>query len=78
MSTGIEFQIMMPMVNAPFRFYWAYNPMILRQYVTKPVVADRSYFPNEYTYAMAAAIVGRPLRFFEDRTTFRFTISRTF
>ncbi len=25
-STGVELQVMMPVVNAPFRLYWAYNP----------------------------------------------------
>ncbi len=78
MSTGVEFQIMMPVVNAPFRFYWAYNPSILRQYVPKPIVADRSYFPNEASYLYSAAAVGQPIQFYEKRSTFRFTISRTF
>ena len=27
MSTGLELQVMLPVVNAPFRIYWAYNPM---------------------------------------------------
>ena len=26
-STGIELQVMMPVIQAPFRFYWAYNPL---------------------------------------------------
>ena len=25
-STGLELQVLMPVVNAPFRVYWAYNP----------------------------------------------------
>ena len=29
MSTGLELQVMMPVINAPFRVYWAYNPLIL-------------------------------------------------
>ena len=27
MSTGLELQVLMPVVNAPFRIYWAYNPL---------------------------------------------------
>src|SRR5207237_422744 len=27
MSTGLELQMFLPVINAPFRIYWAYNPM---------------------------------------------------
>src|SRR5207302_3196817 len=27
MSTGLELQVFLPVVNAPFRIYWAYNPV---------------------------------------------------
>src|SRR5580693_5088791 len=29
MSTGLELQMFLPVVNAPFRIYWAYNPLRL-------------------------------------------------
>jgi len=29
MSTGLELQTMLPVVNAPFRIYYAYNPLRL-------------------------------------------------
>ena len=29
MSTGLELQVFLPIVNAPFRVYWAYNPLRL-------------------------------------------------
>ena len=29
-STGLELQVLMPVVNAPFRVYWAYNPTIVQ------------------------------------------------
>ena len=77
-STGIELQVMMPVVNAPFRFYWAYNPLRVDQYLQPPIVADRSLFPNGTSYVQAVAPYGTPLPFFEKRSTFRFTISRTF
>jgi outer membrane protein insertion porin family len=77
-STGVELQIMMPVVNAPFRLYWAYNPTILQDFLQPPIVADRSFFPNQATFLNSVALVGRPTPWFEKRSTFRFTISRTF
>jgi outer membrane protein insertion porin family len=69
---------MMPVVNAPFRLYWAYNPTIVEQYLQPPVVADRSYFPNTATFLNSLAQFGRPQPFFEKRTLFRFSVGRTF
>ncbi len=77
-STGLELQIMMPVVNAPFRLYWAYNPHIVRRFLQPPVVTDRSYFPNEASFIHSVALYGQAFPFFEERKTFRFTISRTF
>jgi outer membrane protein insertion porin family len=77
-STGLELQVMMPVVNAPFRLYWAYNPTIVRTWLQQPVVVDRSFFPNETTFNSAVALYGTPRPFYEKRRTFRFTISRTF
>jgi outer membrane protein insertion porin family len=78
MSTGVEFQIMMPVVNAPFRFYWAYNPSRVNTFLQAPIVADRSYFPNAASFFANASRVGRAFPFVEDKSTFRFTVSRTF
>jgi outer membrane protein insertion porin family len=78
MSTGLELQVLMPVVNAPFRIYWAYNPLRVDQYLQPPIVADRSYFPNAATFANALATFGLPQPFFEKASTFRFTIGRTF
>ncbi|HYL38798.1 MAG TPA: outer membrane protein assembly factor BamA [Bryobacteraceae bacterium] len=77
-STGLELQVLMPVVNAPFRVYWAYNPSVFRGYLQPPIAADRSMFPNNITYNNAIASVGQPFPFFEQRSTFRFTIGRTF
>ena len=49
-STGIELQVLMPVVNAPFRLYWAYNLSIVNTTLQPPVAADRSFFPNNATY----------------------------
>ncbi|HEY2017945.1 MAG TPA: outer membrane protein assembly factor BamA [Bryobacteraceae bacterium] len=77
-STGLELQVMLPVVNAPFRLYFAYNPSVVREYLQPPIVADRSSFPNAATFANAVASYGQAYPFFEKRTMFRFTIGRTF
>jgi outer membrane protein insertion porin family len=35
-STGLEIQVIMPVVNAPFRLIFAYNPLRLNQIITRP------------------------------------------
>ena len=77
-STGVELQIMMPVVNAPFRLYWAYNPTTFDGVLAPPVVLDRSVFPNQATYLYSLVSFGRVTQYPERRTMFRFTISRTF
>jgi outer membrane protein insertion porin family len=77
-STGLEIQVMLPVVNAPFRVYWAYNPLTVREYIQPPVVADRAFFPNQATYNNAVTSIGTAYPYFERRDLFRFTIGRTF
>jgi outer membrane protein insertion porin family len=77
-STGLELQVMLPVVNAPFRLYFAYNPSVVREYLQPPIVADRSSFPNNATFLNSIATYGQAYPFYEKRTMFRFTIGRTF
>jgi outer membrane protein insertion porin family len=77
-STGVELQVMLPVVQAPFRIYWAYNPSVVREYIQPPIVFDRSYFPNAATFNSAIVSNGNSFGFFEKRTLFRFTVGRTF
>ena len=77
-STGIELQVMLPIVQAPFRVYFAYNPSVVRQYLQPPLVADRALYPNYATFANSVASFGQAIPFFEKRTMFRFTIGKTF
>jgi outer membrane protein insertion porin family len=77
-SVGPELQVLLPVVNAPFRVYWAYNPTTLRQYIQPPLAADRSMFPNQATFVQAVGQFGQAYPFFEKRDTFRFTVGRTF
>ena len=45
MSTGIEFQVMLPVINAPFRIYYAYNAMRLHGTASAPIAITRAMFP---------------------------------
>jgi len=97
-STGIEFNINLPIVQAPFRLYWAYNPVRFHQTIVAPY--DSINMHNLYLQCQALGLTdplkpnscdpiiltpispylvnpGR-LNYFEPRSTFRFTISRTF
>lgn len=78
MSTGVELQVMLPVVNAPFRIYWAYNPLVMREFLQPPIVADRSYFPNQTSFLNAIQQTAQGFTWREQRSTFRFTIGRTF
>jgi outer membrane protein insertion porin family len=78
-STGLELQVMLPVVNAPFRVYFAYNPTNVREYLQPPIVADPSLFPNNATFQATKALFNPAnFPFFEQNTTFRFTVGRTF
>ena len=78
-SAGLELQVMLPVVNAPFRVYFAYNPTTVREYLQPPIVADRSLFPNNATFLNSINSSNQAYYpFFERRTTFRFTVGRTF
>jgi outer membrane protein insertion porin family len=77
-SSGIELQVLLPVVQAPFRIYWAYNPLRVEQNLQPPIVADRAMFPNNATFLNAIASFGQGYPFAEQAHTFRFTIGRTF
>ncbi|MCU1335301.1 MAG: surface antigen [Bryobacterales bacterium] len=77
-STGIELQVLMPVFNQPFRIYWAYNPTRVQEFLQPPIVADRSYFPNQASFVNSLLTFGQPQPFFEKKSQFRFTIGRTF
>ncbi len=76
-STGIELQVLMPVVNAPFRLYWAYNLSYVNTTLHPPVVADRSFFPNDFTYQQALQAFGLNIPYNERRSLFRFSVGRT-
>jgi outer membrane protein insertion porin family len=82
MSTGLELQVMLPVINAPFRIYWAYNPLRLDSTATSPTAITRSMFPagaaGDYTYQQAINSFASNFTLREPRKTFRFTVATTF
>jgi outer membrane protein insertion porin family len=82
MSTGLELQVMLPVINAPFRIYWAYNPLRLDTSATAPTAITRDMFPvgaaGDYTYQRAVNTYGSEFMLREPRKTFRFTVATTF
>jgi len=78
MSTGAELQVRVPRINAPLRFYLAYNPLSFRGILKPPASFDQSYFPNYATFLNASNTVGVPMPLLERRFTLRFSIGRTF
>jgi outer membrane protein insertion porin family len=94
-SAGIEFVIQLPIVQAPFRIYYAYNVHRL----SEGLVAQDPFFnqsdinnlkltldpvdPTLFPFVVKPqldSVVNNPgrLNYFEPKTTFRFTVSRTF
>ncbi|WP_255462422.1 outer membrane protein assembly factor BamA [Granulicella sp. WH15] len=92
MSNGAELQVILPVVNAPFRLYYAYNPLrlykSLPQQLALPLTAPagqpvfRDLFPNtgagQFTYQEAVQLYGADYLLREPRKTFRLTVSTTF
>ena len=82
MSTGLELQVIMPIVNAPFRIYYAWNPLRLNSQTVVPNQITRSMFPvggaGDVTYQQALAAYAPSYFLREPASTFRFTVSTTF
>lgn len=86
MSNGAELQVILPIVNAPFRIFYAYNSLRLYKDVPQALATDnatfRSFFPNsgagQFTYLQAIQLYGSDYTLREPRKTFRLTVSTTF
>ncbi len=77
-SVGLELQVLMPVVNAPFRLYWAYNLSYVNTNLVPPFPLTPGDFPNMATYQNAVQTYGIPLPLDERRSSFRFSVGRTF
>ncbi|MBV9183590.1 MAG: outer membrane protein assembly factor BamA [Acidobacteria bacterium] len=86
-STGLELQVFLPVVNAPFRIYWAYNPLRLNDLSQSPVPITRSMFPQcpgplcgagDYSFQLTRNTFSPQYQLREPRKTFRFSVGTTF
>jgi outer membrane protein insertion porin family len=93
MSNGAYLSVVLPVVNAPFTIYYAYNPLRLfrdlPQKLAVPVYCApgvtacfRNFFPEseagDYTFQQALQFYGADYILREPRKTFRLTISTSF
>jgi outer membrane protein insertion porin family len=82
MSTGLELQVLAPIINQPFRIYYAYNPLALNTFANSPNLITRSMFPlgaaGDFSFHQALSAFEPGYRLREPRSTFRFTVSTTF
>lgn len=82
MSVGLQLTVFLPIVNAPFRVYWAYNPLRLDEVANSPVPITRGMFPQgaagDYTFQLARNSFSPQYLLREPRKTFRFTVATTF
>lgn len=92
-STGIEFVVFLPIVRAPFRFYYAYNPTRLNETIQGPLgayylsPAEIASLPPGTLQSQVIPVLAQmlnqqvqrfPTGLVEPRSTFRFTVGRTF
>lgn len=80
-STGLELQVLMPVVNAPFRLYYAYNLSYVDTNLHVPAafsIYDPFAATNETTLRIAAAALGQAIPWDERHSLFRFSVGRTF
>ena len=86
MSNGAEIQVVLPIVNAPFRLFYAYNPLRMYETLPQQLAVDpatfQSFFPNSgagrFSYAQALQLYGADYILREPRKTLRLSVSTTF
>jgi outer membrane protein insertion porin family len=81
-STGLELQVILPIVNAPFRIYYAYNPLRLNTTTNLTNQISRGLFPagaaGDFTFNQAQQAFAPNYVLREPAKTFRFTVATTF
>jgi outer membrane protein insertion porin family len=93
MSNGAELQVILPIVNAPMRIYYAYNPLRLYKDLPQQLAIPQTCAPGQtacfknlfptsdaglFTYQQAVQLYGADYILREPRKTFRLTVSTTF
>ena len=81
-SIGAQISVLAPIINAPIRVYYAYNPLRLDKNVGGYDLITRGMFPaggaGDYSYARATQLYGALYELREPAKTFRLTVSTTF
>jgi outer membrane protein insertion porin family len=92
-STGAELVVQLPIIQAPFRIYYAFNLNRLHEQISAPtnfieqsdidLVKNNPLLKDFYRFQFAPTLnqfISNPgrLNYFEPLRTFRFTVSRTF
>ena len=81
-SAGGELDVMMPIINAPFRLYYAVNPLKLFTIFSRQDLITRSMFPpgeaGDYSFALANQFYNGLYVLREPSKTFRLTVATTF
>jgi outer membrane protein insertion porin family len=90
MSNGAELQVILPIVNAPFRIFYAYNSLRLFKDLPQQLAVPnsgpnntfQSFFPTsgagQFSYQEAVQFYGANYTLREPRKTLRLTVSTTF
>ncbi len=92
MSTGLELEVMMPVIHQPFRVYYAFNPLRVDENILPPTLFDKQDFLNQIpaayqnnpavqsalAFTMRRLTAGAPEPFQEAPHVFRFTVGTTF
>lgn len=94
-SAGVELEVVLPVVNAPFRFYYAYNYLRLNETIVPPL-GGYSLTPTQIAALPPGVLETQiqpqlnklllqsqssqtlPPSLLEPKSTFRFTVGRTF
>ncbi|MDR3746125.1 MAG: outer membrane protein assembly factor BamA [Acidobacteriaceae bacterium] len=86
MTSGAELQVILPIVNAPFRIFYGFNDLRLYKSLPQQLAVSnetlRSMFPDSdagrYSYQQALQLYGAAYQLREPRKTLRLTVSTTF
>jgi outer membrane protein insertion porin family len=78
MSAGGEIDVMMPIINAPFRLYYAVNPLKLYHEFSRQNLIERNMFPaggaGDYSYAQSQQYYNGLYVLREPSSTFRLSV----
>ena len=82
LSVGPQLTAMLPIINAPVRIYFAFNPVRLHQDEPSQFLVTRSMFPaggaGDFSYQQVKAYYGSQYFLWEPRKTLRVSVSTSF